>query len=761
MRWKLVLLLGLLATGAAAAALVHAQDGSGFGGSGLRSRPTLAAPADRPVQHQSSTRAGGLAERLQQIRQSVVDDYNTAGEAPPELLTPSPEGSEPAAMPEADASTYNPAGSALPSVLKRSTSGAESAPAFRSAAAEPAASTRVSAPAAPPTPFTASRSSSGPSSVSSRPAPAAPPQGIPAPVGARPLGSQPPGARPLGAPPAATAPATLNPATQAPETIAPLAPPTAIPEDQDVPISRRRTPPPAEPQALRDAPVARQAMQPQEPPPFRPASGSKELLVVGAAPQLRLETLGPKAAVRGQPTPYTMVISNVGDTAASGVQVRVESGPAVELAVGQASHGGAEVQRSPAGGAALVWTISELPRGAKAELTINAASQETRPFELVATWTCAPLTAAAQIAVLEPQLAMTLAGPKDIMFGDTKIYTITLTNPGTGDAENVMLSLAPLSSTESAPPPRNIGPLRAGERKEIAIQLTAREAGLLNIRAEASADGGLHAEAAEQVMVRRGEIAISVEAPPLKYAGSSAEYRVRVANVGNAAAEDLAVAVALPSGVEYVPGNDGGVVQGGHVAWKIGGLAPRDERTFLFTCTLKGEGEKRLTFQARAAGDLQATAAAATRVEALADLKLVVNDPPGPIPVGKEVVYEVRVLNRGTKAASGVAISGYFSEGIEPTGAEGLAGEFGSGQVTAVPIASLEAGAEIVFKIKAKADQAGNHIFRAVVECANPETRLAAEETTRFFSNVAAEPDPATEAPSVSEQPSPFQPRPR
>ena len=38
-------------------------------------------------------------------------------------------------------------------------------------------------------------------------------------------------------------------------------------------------------------------------------------------------------------------------------------------------------------------------------------------------------------------------------------------------------------------------------------------------------------------------------------------------------------------------------------------------------------------------------------LEALADLKLVVNDPQGPVPVGKEATYEIHIINRGTKAA--------------------------------------------------------------------------------------------------------------
>ena len=38
-----------------------------------------------------------------------------------------------------------------------------------------------------------------------------------------------------------------------------------------------------------------------------------------------------------------------------------------------------------------------------------------------------------------------------------------------------------------------------------------------------------------------------------------------------------------------------------------------------------------------------------TTVEAIADLKLVINDPQGPVQIGTDMVYEIQVLNRGSK----------------------------------------------------------------------------------------------------------------
>ena len=47
----------------------------------------------------------------------------------------------------------------------------------------------------------------------------------------------------------------------------------------------------------------------------------------------------------------------------------------------------------------------------------------------------------------------------------------------------------------------------------------------------------------------------------------------------------------------------------------------------------------------------------------------------------------------------------------------------------------LAAGGETVLKIHAKATQSGSHIFRTEVACEELEVKLAAEETTGFFTD--------------------------
>ena len=148
-------------------------------------------------------------------------------------------------------------------------------------------------------------------------------------------------------------------------------------------------------------------------------------------------------------------------------------------------------------------------------------------------------------------------------------------------------------------------------------------------------------------------------------------------------------------------------------------------------------GLSRVQVNAVADDDLTASAGTVTRVEAMANLVLDVKDPEGPVAVGDEATYEVRVRNRGTKEAAGVEIFAYFSRGIEPTGADGAPNRLGPGQVVFQPIPSLAPGAEAVVKVRARAEIAGNHVFRSEAHCKPLGVRLISEASNLYYTDAS------------------------
>ena len=166
-------------------------------------------------------------------------------------------------------------------------------------------------------------------------------------------------------------------------------------------------------------------------------------------------------------------------------------------------------------------------------------------------------------------------------------------------------------------------------------------------------------------------------------------------------------------------------------------------------CDLTVGGQNQLVARIQGTDDQLASDSAVTTVEAIADLKLIVNDPKGPIPVGQDAIYEIEVVNRGSKAAQDVQLVAQFSDGIEPAAASGQRAEIVPGQVVFEPITNIPAGGKVAVRITARASVAGNLRFRAELNCGTPETKLVAEESTRFYGGAATNSSSSAPAPRV------------
>ena len=458
-----------------------------------------------------------------------------------------------------------------------------------------------------------------------------------------------------------------------------------------------------------------------------PAPVTQGALTSDTGPQIRVETHGPKSIMVGKPAEFNVTVTNVGNVVADELYVRISLPSWVEVQAGDATSGSTQAQAEGPGQQKMVWTVDRVEPQGQHTLKILARPNTNRPFDLMVDWTLRPISCVTQIEVQQPRLEMAVFGPKNILYGETATYTIQLTNPGTGNAEDVSLEF---NYGARRLEKKSIGSIAPGEQSEINVELTAQQAGQLRVAAIATAAGGLRAEANEDILVRRGELEVGVIGSSLKFAGGVGTYKVRVKNVGNATSNGIVANIVLPPGAKVLGSQ---AAESGTLRQEIGSLIPGAERVIGIQCQLMMPGQNRIDAVIKSNDGLENAASFTTRVEALADLKLTVNDPRGPTALGVDAIYEVHVVNRGTKAAEGVKIVAQFSEGVEPVEANGGAADIVPGQVLFHPISRIEPGDELVLRIVAKADKAGNHRFRAELVSSDPDTRLIAEESTYYF----------------------------
>ncbi len=486
---------------------------------------------------------------------------------------------------------------------------------------------------------------------------------------------------------------------------------------------------------------------------IRPTQPRGVLLIARKSPVLGVETMGPRQIAVGKESSYELTISNSGDVGADDVVVSVDLPEWADVLGAEASTGATRASGGDDEKPAFEWRVGHVEAGGKERLVLRIVPRESRPFDLAVRVDYESVGSQAMIEVQEPKVAVTIEGPSEVLYGQKETYRLRLVNSGNGDAENVTITLMPVGSNVNQPVSHSVGTLAAGAEKTIEVELTARQIGDLIIKVDVRGDGGIHAELAEKVLVRRAALQVDVEGPKVQYVGAVASYRIRVRNPGTATANNVLLSANIPAGAKYVSGIDGSQLtsNGTKVSWKLPSLAAGEERLFAIQCSLGLPGPSRLEVTSQADGDLVASSGATTRVEAIADLTLDVKDPPGPVAVGQETSYELRVRNRGTKDASEIEVIVYFGAGVEPISAEGAKYRIGPGQVVFNAIPSLAADDSIVLTVRAKAERAGNHTFRAEVHCKPLGTRLVSEETTHFYLDDAETIQASEGLPRVSE----------
>lgn len=477
----------------------------------------------------------------------------------------------------------------------------------------------------------------------------------------------------------------------------------------------------AYPNAMRDTMAAPQAAA-------VPAAAVNSNTTSTELPGIRVMTNGPRNIMMRQTHPYEVIVENRGSVAAEGLLIRAHVPDWADVVGQQVSRGDVSADTSEAI-RNLHWKIDRLEAGQSEKMFVRLKAARPGTHDLDVDWTMRPQTRRMQVTVQEPELALTIDGPDEVIYGHSKTYQIRVLNPGDGVAPDVVFTLSPKSSS---PQSQRIGDIPAGKEAQFEVELTAQDLGELKIHGLAVGDLQLRAEADKTVRVLAADLEATLSGPELKYQNAEAVYQLQLTNHGTTASENVIANLTLPMGVSYEGGMEGATVTDNQLRWKIASLTPGAVRQYQFQCRMNSTGTQAFKFDCKGSAAGQTDVALETDVEAIADLVLSIEDPAAPAPIGQNVSYQIVIRNRGSKPATDVRAVAQFSNGIEPQEISGHAGKVITGQVLIEPISRIEAGEEVRMTIVAQAETSGHHRFRTEVR--SGDTVLVAEEATHYLS---------------------------
>jgi len=449
-----------------------------------------------------------------------------------------------------------------------------------------------------------------------------------------------------------------------------------------------------------------------------------------AIPGVRVTVNGPSSILVNEEGLYEVIAKNEGTENLSGLIVQIVVPPQVGIENVAVTDGAAHPDNS-AEGNAIVWEIGQIPAGGTKSAALMLKTPVAEHFALGIEWTMLPQNAEMKIEVQQPQLAIALEGPAEVVFGKPQLYRIRVRNTGNADvrAVSVAMTAEPYGSNQS-----EIGDIAAGNERVVEVELTFQQSGTLPIVATATSSvSKLDARSAIDVQVRQSELVATMYGPTEFYQGSVIDYELELVNQGSITAVGTECVVKLPVGTEVVSLPPGAARAGDNIKWEVKKIDPQEKLVFPLKVTLTKIGENQLSFTADCSSSSEAKAEFKTSIDSIADLHLTVVDPTAPAPVGQPVVYEVVIANRGKKPATNVDVITQFSEGIEPIRVEGQTGRIVPGQAIFNSIPSIGANEKLVLKIHAEASKPGVHRFRVEVKSKGSDTDLLEEESTRYL----------------------------
>jgi uncharacterized repeat protein (TIGR01451 family) len=448
-------------------------------------------------------------------------------------------------------------------------------------------------------------------------------------------------------------------------------------------------------------------------------------------PHLTIHKILPAEVIVDQQTVIKTVIQNVGKSAAKNVVVldRVPQGSRLISTTPEANLTENDE---------LHWSLGNL----------NANEQvilETRilPFREGEIGSIASINysgeASARIAVTRPMLKVDVKAPAEIQLGQVADIEIVVSNPGTATASGIVLEeYIPdglYHKDGKTLTNDKVGALKPGETKTLILPLTCTGAGNLVNYVVVKANGNLLVEDKTTIRALAPALNLEITGSRQRFLERKSDYRLVVGNNGTASAKNVDLILTLPSAVKFVSTNQSGVYepQTHTVHWALEELPAQESGEIELSVMPTMIGEHSLRFTGNGQGNLKAETVFPMIIDGLPAISFEVVGDFNLVEAGKDATYEIRVVNKGTKAAGNVKVRTNLADGMTFVKAEGGRYQANGGVVQYETIPQLEAKGEKIFKVAARCPNDGDYRVSVQVISDDLSIPITKEESTKVF----------------------------
>lgn len=389
-----------------------------------------------------------------------------------------------------------------------------------------------------------------------------------------------------------------------------------------------------------------------------------------------------------------------------------------------------------ADGKAAVWNIKKIDAKKMQLITIRGKALRAGSFKQ-----CADLTYHRYLCqnfnVSMPALDLSKTAPAKATVGEVIPMNLVVSNPGTGIAENVVVT-DPLPSGMTTTSGQktvkyNVGDLSSKESKSMRFSVTADRTGKFTNTAMATATG-LSAKASAITIITQPQLKITKDATEKQYSGRNISYTIKVTNIGDAPAINAVVMDPLPAGTSFIKASDGGMRSGNQIVWKLGTMAPNASKTITAMVKANRVGTIRNTACANADNTEKVCDDASTTVIGVSAILLEVVDLNDPVEVGHSEQYIISATNQGNAPDTNIKITVELEDNMKYVNATGPTSATVRGNtITFAPLASLGAKAQAKWTINLTAEKAGDVRCKVQMQSDNLSRPVMETEATTIY----------------------------
>jgi uncharacterized repeat protein (TIGR01451 family) len=449
-------------------------------------------------------------------------------------------------------------------------------------------------------------------------------------------------------------------------------------------------------------------------------------------PMLSLEKTAPSEVQVGREATFEIFLENVGQVTAHDVLVvdRIPAGAALVATVPPAEQLDGM----------LLWRLGSIAPGSETVLKITLLPQAEGEMVSVAQVTFAAQAAARTVST-KPVVTVEVEAAPQVLIGDWLKLAIIVRNDGTGAARGVVIEEdvpQELNHPAGRELENQIGLLRPGESQRLELTLSAEKMGQAVNRVRVRDDGDLNLLKETSIDVIAPRLEVGLIGPSLRYLQRQATYEVSVRNTGTATAKNVELITNLPAGLKFISADKLGQYDAGQhaVIWNLEELPPQKTGTVQLVTLPIEAGELAVMIEGHAELGAAHTTKHVTRVESLAELSFTIRDLSDPIEVGSDTMYEIEIINQGSKADSNVQLAAAFPEQLLPLKAEGPSRGVVTGQqVQFEPLARLAPRERVVFRIQAQGQIAGDPRVLVQIRSDEAPNPVSKEESTKVYTD--------------------------